>query len=67
MTLLFDDYKKTSNGKIDYEFVDPERQPQTATLYKVTTAGSIAVAKMDDTGAPDTKNAQVVTSPTSKR
>ncbi|MBI1256948.1 MAG: hypothetical protein GC204_05715 [Chloroflexi bacterium] len=62
VTLLFDDYKKASNGKIDYEFVDPERQPQTATLYKVTTAGSIAVTKLDDTGAPDTKDAQVVTS-----
>jgi hypothetical protein len=61
VTLLLDDYKKTSNGKIDYEFVDPERQPQTATLYKVTTAGSIAVARLDATGAPDTQNAQVIT------
>ena len=62
VTLLLDDYKKTSNGKIDYEFVDPDRQPQTATLYKVTTAGSIAVAKLDSTGAADTKDAQVITS-----
>ena len=63
VTLLFDDYKKASNGKIDYKFVDPEREPQTATLYKITTGGSIAVTKLDDTGAPDTKDAQVVTSP----
>lgn len=62
-TLLLDDYAKTSGGKIDYEFVDPERQPQTATLYKVTSAGSIAVAKINpDTSQPDTENATVVTS-----
>ena len=63
VTLLLDDYKKTSNGKIDYQFVDPERSPQTATLYKVTTPGSIAVVKIDPkTSQPDTKNAQVATS-----
>ncbi len=61
-TLLFDDYVKTSNGKISYEFVDPEQQPQTASLYKVTSAGSIAVAKVGDDGQPDTQNAQVITS-----
>src|SRR5205814_922158 len=44
-------------------FIDPEKQPQTATQYKVTSAGSIAIAKIDPTtGQPDTKNAQLVTS-----
>ncbi len=62
-TLLLDDYKKTSDGKIDYEFVDPERQPQTATLYKVTSPGSLAVAKVDDaTGQPNSTNAQLINS-----
>lgn len=62
MTLLFDDYEKTSNNKIDYEFIDPDRQPQTASLYKVTTAGSIAIAKIDPaTGQPNTTNAQIAT------
>ena len=62
-TLLLDDYVKSSGGKIDYEFVDPERQPQTATLYKVTSAGSVAVAKIDpDTSQPDAENATVITS-----
>jgi len=59
---LFDDYKKNSNGKIDYKFVDPEKEPQTATLYKISTSGSIAIAKLDAQGNPDTKDAQVVTS-----
>ncbi len=62
-TLLFDDYEKTSNGKIDYEFVDPDRAPQTASLYKVTTAGQIAVVKLDPTtGDPDTANAKTAAS-----
>lgn len=57
-TLLFDDYKKTSNGKIDYEFIDPERQPQTASLYKITSGGEIEVVKLDDKGQPVSTNAQ---------
>jgi gliding motility-associatede transport system auxiliary component len=61
-TLLFDDYVKTSNNKISYEFVDPERQPQTAGLYNVTRAGSIVVVKIGDDGQPVTKNAQTATS-----
>ncbi len=61
-TLLFDDYKTTSNGKIDYQFVDPERSPQQASLYKVTRAGQIAVVKIGDDGQPDAQNAQVVSS-----
>ncbi|MEO8396649.1 MAG: Gldg family protein [Chloroflexota bacterium] len=61
MTLLLDDYKKASNGKIDYEFVDPERSPQVASLYKVSTSGSIVVAKIDDTtGEPDSKDAVLI-------
>ncbi len=59
-SLLFEDYKQTSNGKIDYEFVDPEQQPQTVSLYGVTRAGQIAVVKLNDDGTPDTQNAQIV-------
>ncbi len=61
-TLLFDDYVKTSNGKISYEFVDPEQKPQIAKLYTVTRAGSIVVVKLDAQGQAVTKNAQTVTS-----
>jgi len=58
-TLLFDDYVKSSNGKISYEFIDPDRQPQTAALYGVTSAGQVAVVKLDEAGNPDTENAEV--------
>ncbi|MFN8449705.1 MAG: Gldg family protein [Anaerolineae bacterium] len=61
-TLLFDDYKATSNGKIDYQFVDPEQFPQQASLYKVTRGGQIAVVKIGDDGQPDTENARLVNS-----
>ena len=57
-TLLFDDYVKASNGKISYEFIDPDRQPQTASLYGITSAGQIAVVKLDAAGNPDTQNAE---------
>ncbi len=59
-SLLFEDYKQTSNGKIDYEFVDPEQQPQTVSQYGVSRAGQIAVVKLNDDGTPDTQNAQIV-------
>ncbi len=59
-SLLFEDYKQTSNGKIDYEFVDPEQQPQTVSQYGVSRAGQIAVVKLNDDGSPDTQNAQIV-------
>lgn len=61
-TLLFDDYKSTSNGKVDYQFVDPEQNPQQASLYKVTRGGQIAVVKINDDGTPDTDNARLVSS-----
>ncbi len=59
-SLLFEDYKQTSNSKIDYEFVDPEQQPQTVSQYGVSRAGQIAVVKLNDDGTPDTQNAQIV-------
>ena len=59
-SLLFEDYKQTSNGKITYEFVDPEQQPQTVSQYGISRAGQIAVVKLNDDGSPDTQNAQIV-------
>jgi hypothetical protein len=59
-TLLFEDYKKTSSGKIDYEFVDPDRNPAKAKQYKVTTGGAIAVAALDDKGEPNVDKSQIV-------
>lgn len=61
-TLLFDDYTQTSGGKITYQFVDPERDPQIASLYNIGNAGQIAVARLDEAGNPDTENAEIVLS-----
>ncbi len=58
-SLLFDDYVLASGGKISYEFIDPDRQPQTASLYGVTSAGQVAVVKLDQAGTPDTENAEI--------
>ncbi|NWG18529.1 MAG: Gldg family protein [Chloroflexi bacterium] len=59
-TLLFDDYAETSAGKISYEFVDPERNPQLTELYKVTSNGQIAVVALNEAGEPDVENAELV-------
>jgi len=59
-TLLLEDYATTSNGKISYEFVDPDRSPAQVTQYNVTRPGQIAVAKINPDGQPDTENAQLV-------
>ncbi|MBK8029228.1 MAG: Gldg family protein [Anaerolineae bacterium] len=59
---LFDDYQTTSNGKITYEFVDPERNPTTADAYGVTRSGQVVVTVLDEAGSPDIDNAEVVAS-----
>jgi len=38
---LFTKLKAKSNGKFDYEFVDPEANPAKATQYKITQDGSV--------------------------
>jgi|GEM_PF-450463 len=45
-TLLFDDYATTSNGRISYEFVDPDRNPLLANRYGVSRQGQIVVVAM---------------------
>lgn len=59
-TLLFEDYAKTSEGKISYQFVDPDRNPAETTQYKITRPGQISVAKIKEDGTPDLENAQIV-------
>ncbi|MBI5669630.1 MAG: GldG family protein [Chloroflexi bacterium] len=58
--LLFEDYAKTSQGKISYEFIDPERSPAQAELYKITRPGQIAVVAVNEDGTLDTENAELV-------
>jgi hypothetical protein len=61
-TVLFDDYEQTSNGKVTYEFLDIDRNPQQADLYNVTRAGQIAVVALNADGTPDSENATLVSS-----
>lgn len=59
-TLLFEDYQTTSAGKITFEFVDPDRNPQLAEQYQVTRSGQIAVVGTKEDGQLDVENAQLV-------
>ncbi len=59
-TVLFDDYAKTSQNKISYEFVDPDRNPVLAQSMKVTGSGQIAVAPLDANGQPVADKSQLV-------
>jgi hypothetical protein len=64
-TVLFDDYAKTSGGKVSYEFIDPDRNPLVVQQYKNSSGtpasnGQIAVAPLDAQGQPDTTKAQIV-------
>lgn len=59
-SVLFDDYVQTSGGKITYEFLDVDRNPQQAELYGVTRAGQIVVAAVGEDGQPDAENATIV-------
>lgn len=61
-SLLFEDYAETSRGKISYEFIDPERSPAQAELYRITSPGQIAVASVNEDGTLDTENAELVSS-----
>nr|MBA3873870.1 Gldg family protein [Anaerolineae bacterium] len=59
-TILFDDYAKTSNNKITYEFVDPDRSPGVAQQYKITGNGQLAVVPLDANNQPLVDKAQPV-------
>ncbi len=66
-TVLFDDYAKTSAGKISYTFIDPDRNPQMIAQYKGATGapaqpGQIAVAPLDAQGQPEAAKAQIASS-----
>ena len=59
-TILFDDYAKTSQNKISYEFIDPDRTPGAAQQYKITNNGQVAVVPLDASGQPQADKAQTV-------
>lgn len=56
--LLFQDYADTSGGKIEFQIVDPDRNPTQASLYGVTRAGQIVVVADNPAlvGQPQTSN-----------
>lgn len=58
--LLFEDYRTTSAGKIAYEFVDPDRNPALASQLEVNRPGQIYVARVNEEGALDTENGELV-------
>lgn len=58
-TVLFEDYAQTSGGKIEYEFIDPDRNPQVAQQYGITQNGQIAVVPLAD-GQPVIESAERV-------
>ncbi|MBL8163629.1 MAG: GldG family protein [Anaerolineae bacterium] len=59
-SVLFDDYATTSQGKISYEFIDPDRNPTVAQQYNVTRAGQIVVVPLGADNAPVVDKAQTV-------
>ncbi|MBE0690999.1 MAG: Gldg family protein [Anaerolineae bacterium] len=59
-TLLFDEYVAASNGKVTYQFLDPDLDRQIADQYSVTRSGTIAVVPLKD-GELDAENAETMT------
>lgn len=55
-TVLFDQYVNASNGKVSYEFINPEREPLISQQYEVTRDGQIAVVRLNEDGSPDLEN-----------
>ncbi|MDZ4767586.1 MAG: Gldg family protein, partial [Chloroflexota bacterium] len=56
---LLQDYASTSNGRISYTFIDPDREPGIVQRYGATANAQIVVASIDPTtGEPDLDNAE---------
>jgi ABC-type uncharacterized transport system involved in gliding motility auxiliary subunit len=59
-SILFDDFVANSNGKISYEFIDPDRNPVLAEQLGVTQPGQIVIVPLNADGTQDTESAQVI-------
>jgi len=57
--VLLTDFQEASDGKISYEFVDPDRDPLLAQEYEASN-GDTVVALVGEDGKPDTENAEPV-------
>jgi hypothetical protein len=59
-TTLLDNYVSASNGKISFEYIDPDRNPQQANLFGVTRAGQFVVTRVNADGSLDSENPRLV-------
>ncbi len=59
-TLLLEDYQQRSSGKITYEFVDLDRNPQRAQQMGISGNGQIFVGRVTEDGSLDIENGEVV-------
>ncbi len=58
--LLFEDYQRTSEGKVTYEFVNPDQNPALAQQYGIDGPGQIMVVGQTEAGELDIENAEKV-------
>ncbi len=59
-SVLFDDYVAASGGKISYEFINPDQNPELASQYQIFRYGQIVVVAIGEDGQPDVENAETV-------
>lgn len=57
---LFQDYQNASGGKITYRFIDPDQNPQLASLYNILSMGTVLVGPVVD-GQVDPAQAETLT------
>lgn len=57
--VLLTDFQEASNGKITYEFIDPDRDPLLAQGYEAA-SGDTIVTVIGEDGKPDQENAEAI-------
>ncbi len=58
--VLLDEFVEASNGKISYEFIDPDRNPLIAQDYGVSRSRQVAVVALDENGEPNIEKAELL-------
>ncbi|MDL1902504.1 hypothetical protein FBR02_17270, partial [Anaerolineae bacterium CFX9] len=61
-TPLLDDYVSTTGGKVSYQVIDLDQNPQLASQYSVLRAGTIVLGVPNENGQLDPTNVETVTS-----
>ena len=57
--ILLQEYQRLSGGKVTYEYVDPDQNPQQANLFGAR-PGQIVVSTLDETGQPDVTTSELI-------